>query len=396
MILKKSYLILFAAAAAAISVSCKEDEAEQLPYLEGSLALRGVPTYVDAEDATEYHIEPYGVTHPEGRGIGYRWRVTPSDSTSYTISKEEDEDGDGSFYYNFHEHNRDTLRTLTISCEAFAEGYTGSSVSYYVTVVASGENGSIQHAGYDFSGDKIILDGVEYLVYTAPDGKTWMKQNLAYSGEEGNTGAPFQGFEVMSDIFGRFYTWEEATGGQSSEGRIQGICPDGWHLPSDQEWTDLANATMKAKYPDWQDMDSNGDWSADGYRISREFLAGELLSQDSSDGDEDYDSDIEYGKEARSATFNTDTVLWEYLSEVGDPTNHSGISAIPSGYARSTNGMWSFYGEYEYAIFWTADTDPLNSSKAICRVINNESPAVFRESHDKTSFAASVRCVKDE
>ena len=237
--------------------------------------------------------------------------------------------------------------------------------------------------------------------FAAPDGKTWMKQNLAYDGEDpdNKVGAPFQDSEAMSDVFGRFYTWEEALGIEPGEtpagGNVQGICPDGWHIPSDEEWTALANATMVyAGYDGWTPIDSSANWAADGYKVSREFMAGEILRDDIQESDDDYDSDIEYGKEARSATFNTDTELWQYVNAVGDPTNRSGISAIPVGYARRTNGMWSFYGNYEYAIFWTSSYDP-ESGKAICRVINNESPDVYMESHDRSSFAASVRCVKD-
>ena len=123
-------------------------------------------------------------------------------------------------------------------------------------------------------------------------------------------------------------------------------------------------------------------------------MAGEMLDPDLPDTDEDYDNDINYGKEARSATFNTDTELWPYLSDVGDPTNRSGISAIPAGYALMTNSMWNYGGVFEYAIFWTSTEDP-DTGKAICRVINNESPVVYRDGHDKATFAASVRCVKD-
>jgi uncharacterized protein (TIGR02145 family) len=55
--------------------------------------------------------------------------------------------------------------------------------------------------------------------------------------------------------FGLLYNWPAATGnqnpsttgtdqGEQADGtdptlRVQGICPDGWHLPSDKEWNDL-------------------------------------------------------------------------------------------------------------------------------------------------------------
>ena len=409
---RKTHLVLAAAIAAAAIVSCKKDDSTaSLPYLDGTLSLDfdpSLPAYILADDHTEYTITPKGASHPEGLGIGYQWRVTPSDNDSYTVSKEEDGEGDGVFTYDFAEYNKDTLRTLTVSCEAFAEGYSSLSASYYVTVVAPWNEGkgSIQRAGYTKGGTTVLYDGVEYLTYEAPDSRTWMKQNLAYDGSgTEKVGAPYQDAEAMSQVFGRFYTWDEATGGISSNDgtTVQGICPDGWHIPSDNEWTDLAEATMAGIYKDaWRDgledsetgLEYGIDWSRGDYRISKEFMAGEMLDPDLPDTDEDYDNDINYGKEARSATFNTDTELWPYLSDVGDPTNRSGISAIPAGYALMTNGMWNYGGVFEYAIFWTSTEDP-DTGKAICRVINNESPVVYRDGHDKATFAASVRCVKD-
>ena len=47
------------------------------------------------------------------------------------------------------------------------------------------------------------------------------------------------------DLYGGLYTWAAAMNGQSSSianpSQVQGICPDGWHLPSDAEWTQLFN-----------------------------------------------------------------------------------------------------------------------------------------------------------
>jgi uncharacterized protein (TIGR02145 family) len=58
---------------------------------------------------------------------------------------------------------------------------------------------------------------------------------------------------------GFLYTWDAATagkggtdgfgnttneGGSDAYARVQGICPAGWHLPSDYEWTELENAII--------------------------------------------------------------------------------------------------------------------------------------------------------
>jgi len=45
------------------------------------------------------------------------------------------------------------------------------------------------------------------------------------------------------DAKGGIYSWEEAMGWVTTEG-VQGICPHGWHLPSDSEFD-----TLIANYP---------------------------------------------------------------------------------------------------------------------------------------------------
>lgn len=45
--------------------------------------------------------------------------------------------------------------------------------------------------------------------------------------------------------YGGLYTWNEAMGYQPTEcngGKCQGICPAGWHIPTDAEWTALESA----------------------------------------------------------------------------------------------------------------------------------------------------------
>lgn len=43
------------------------------------------------------------------------------------------------------------------------------------------------------------------------------------------------------DIYGALYTYATATNGDNSGSSVQGICPDGWHLPSKAEFETLAN-----------------------------------------------------------------------------------------------------------------------------------------------------------
>ncbi|MFO7656506.1 MAG: FISUMP domain-containing protein [Bacteroidales bacterium] len=46
-----------------------------------------------------------------------------------------------------------------------------------------------------------------------------------------------------ADIYGILYTWSAATNGIGNDSinniNIQGVCPDGWHIPSNEEWQQL-------------------------------------------------------------------------------------------------------------------------------------------------------------
>ena len=65
---------------------------------------------------------------------------------------------------------------------------------------------------------------------------------------------------ALCEIYGGLYTWHEA---------VQGICPEGWHLPSNQEWSELneylgvaESGTHMKSTPDddpaWDGDDSSG------------------------------------------------------------------------------------------------------------------------------------------
>lgn len=52
------------------------------------------------------------------------------------------------------------------------------------------------------------------------------------------------------DIYGGLYTWDEMMQYAENEG-AQGICPDGWHIPTDEEWKKLEGAVdSQYGYPD--------------------------------------------------------------------------------------------------------------------------------------------------
>jgi len=86
------------------------------------------------------------------------------------------------------------------------------------------------------------IDGNSYPTLQIGE-QVWMGANLmAIHGPDGESIDYFCYNEDESNcqIYGRLYTLEAALNGESGEGS-QGICPDGWHIPSMGEWEILIN-----------------------------------------------------------------------------------------------------------------------------------------------------------
>lgn len=148
-------------------------------------------------------------------------------------------------------------------------------------------------------------------------------------------------------IYGYLYNWKAANQ----------VCPEGWHLPTDAEWTQMENVLSTIPI----DPDATGD---------RGDHLGKLAAYD-----ENWDP---------SSTPNTPG-----YTEPFDDRNLSGFSARPMGY------YWKgFDAQTRYAQFWTATENPEDTTKAYDRWMGYLYTSVQRYSHSKT-FGYSVRCVRD-
>lgn len=320
-------VILFAAA------SCKDDETETLPSLTG--LYFSCPYFAGPGEAVK--MTPKGVTHPEGGEVGYYWRVTPTMSYNDTTD----------VYVHWFS---DTLKTYTVNCYAFAEGYNGDSYSRRVEVVKSGLDGSITQSGIAASDKKITVDGVDYY-YVNIGGLDWFRNNLASAGN----GTSYLNEDIVSDIFGRYYSYDEAVN----------ACPEGWRLPSEEDWMALADAMGSP---------------ASGKYESFSNVAAKLMV---------------------NAYFN-ETALLEYWPQVGDVNNESKLSFMPFGYAnlgiRNEEGKYpsaSFEGMKEYVAVWTSDMVEDEDGMAYFRYIITDQPEMLVGKGDVNTFGASVRCVRD-
>ena len=155
---------------------------------------------------------------------------------------------------------------------------------------------------------------------------------------------------------GYLYNWPAAMHGAASSSTnpsgVQGICPAGWHLPSDAEWTQLVNSV--------------GNHS--------EYLCGNSS-----------------GNIAKALASTTGWNSSSQTCAVGNnqsSNNFTGFSAVPAGYCDGS----SFGGAGNSAIFWSSTE--YSSNYAYYRYLSYSIASVDRSSYYK-SHGRSVRCLRD-
>ncbi len=89
-------------------------------------------------------------------------------------------------------------------------------------------------------------DGNEYCTATIGN-LIWMAENLRYT-ESGNKGHWYNDEDSADNLlYGRLYTFEEVANGSApleygTGGNVQGICPNGWRLPTNSDFSNLLTA----------------------------------------------------------------------------------------------------------------------------------------------------------
>lgn len=82
----------------------------------------------------------------------------------------------------------------------------------------------------------------------------------------------YDNYGAIGAAYGALYTWPSAMDIDSREeikpGMIQGVCPDGWHLPSDDEWKQLeiflGMSGTDADLEGWRGTDEGGNLKHNG------------------------------------------------------------------------------------------------------------------------------------
>jgi len=93
--------------------------------------------------------------------------------------------------------------------------------------------------------DSIVVDYDGNIYHTITIGtQVWLKENLKSLHYSDGASIPgvlaYNNSDSLANIYGRFYTWNAAMRNSTNQG-VQGVCPVGFHVPTDSEWTVLGN-----------------------------------------------------------------------------------------------------------------------------------------------------------
>jgi len=178
-----------------------------------------------------------------------------------------------------------------------------------------------------------FVDLRDYKVYwtTNIDGKEWMVQNLDYD-------LPSFSFyydnSEANKVYGKLYLGEALTGKQKE------ICPEGWHIPTREEWENL--------------LKISGGYKSAGVAIK--------------------ESSAKYWRTSNFAR-----------------SNSSGMTILPAG-SRDSKPSYSNMGKYTF--FWTSTPDVKTPGSFYNIDIGFMRDGVINNPGDK-NWSYSIRCLKD-
>jgi uncharacterized protein (TIGR02145 family) len=162
----------------------------------------------------------------------------------------------------------------------------------------------------------------------------WMAQNLRFY-VSGVSDEDDKLITTSPSNYGRLYSWPTMMNGASSSSSnpsgVQGICPDGWHVPSDSEWGAIP-------FNRASDLKSASDWNG---------------------------------------------------------TDSLNFNVYPTGYIYHASSPSQFLNKGKTTAFWTTTNWSSDPTRVWYRVFTDSSNIVNRISDDHTQFSYSVRCIKD-
>lgn len=263
---------------------------------------------------------------------------------------------------------------------SFSSNITGLSINtvYYVRAYATNSQGTSYGEQKVFTthssciGSPTVTDYDGNVYQTVQIGnQCWMKENLRTThyangasialGSTASTTTAYRYYPNNNSsnvsAYGYLYNWKAFMHGASSStanpSGIQGVCPTGWHVPSDAEWSQLI-----------------------GYVGNQgSYICG---------------NDNSYITKALAATigWNSSTNTCA-VGNNSNTNNVTGFSANPAGYY-NYNGNYNSFGDI--VDFWSASEENENNAN-YCNLHYNY--AYMNRSNYNKGSGFSVRCVKD-
>jgi len=328
-----------------------------------TILIIGVATVVTTEADSITHnsaiiggnITDDGGTPILERGVCWNTSQNPTLSNEHTTNG----NGSGSFVSSMTELSPD----VTYYVRAYATNSTGTAYGNEVSFITAICTGT-----FTDSRDGEIYNWVKI------GNQAWMAENLAYLPSVSPPSAnsctdpyyyvyDYQGTSISEAKatnnyldFGVLYNWPATMAGATSSNvnpsGIQGVCPDGWHVPSDSEWKEL------------------------------EIFLG--MSQ--------VDADTTGWKRGTNEGEKLKSIGFGYYS-----TNVSGFTAVGSGLCYAGD---DFDHRWSSAYFWSATERGDISYQGVyyhawLRSLGSSSSKINRGSSVKNS-GFSVRCIKDD
>jgi uncharacterized protein (TIGR02145 family) len=268
---------------------------------------------------------------------------------------------------------------------------------YYVRAYATNLLGTVYGEQVEFTTTDISLEGLPCAgtpTVTDVDGNTyntvrlagmcWMKENLRTTHYADNTPINLGGNNLSSttayryypnnnsgnvSTYGYLYNMAAVRHGAASSNEapsgVQGICPDGWHVPSENEWWNL------------------------------EIYLADHYQQYACYGPNFWHSNIAKALASTTGWISGDPQEMESCAPANNPSanNASNFTALPAG-RRYPDNMFNVpcveFGQAAY--FWSCSISGVDNW--ITMIINGDSSEIFLSGQDAKT-GCSVRCVRD-
>ena len=277
----------------------------------------------------------------------------------------------------------DSKTTNGTDAGTFTANLSGLSpyTTYYVRAYAINTEGTAygQQVIFSTMGEFTDARDERTYKYVRIGEQVWMAENLAYLPKLENLSSELYPSYFVYDYmgtnideakatfnyntYGVLYNWpaamNEATSSNTNPSGVQGVCPDGWHLPSNAEWQELLNYLL----------DNNYSW----HKVAP-YIAKSMAKESG------WESSIREGAPGNAG-------YPEYR-------NKSGFSALPGGFFHVALGSEEVFFSIGQLAFWWSSTES-TSLHALPVYIGYDSYSVGSGNGYLKDYNFSVRCVKD-